>query len=74
MAVTFKLERTDGTPAEPPSFRTDVYAWAPGDRIEMPGGALKVVRVRAEEDPDLPPVLVVRTCLKERLATQPEVP
>jgi hypothetical protein len=59
MTVTFKLERADGTPAEPPSFRTSVYVWRPGDTIPL--GAkrtLRVVRVR-DDDADQPPVLVV---------------
>ena len=25
--MDFKLERTDGTPADPPTYRTGVYAW-----------------------------------------------
>ena len=31
--MDFKLERTDGTPADPPTYRTGVYAWRPGDTI-----------------------------------------
>ena len=59
MAFTFKLEREDGTPADPPSFRSVVPRWEPGDTI--PVGAsrtLQVVRVR-DDDADQPPVLVV---------------
>jgi hypothetical protein len=33
MTVTFKLERLDGTPAEPPSIETTVLAWSPGATI-----------------------------------------
>jgi hypothetical protein len=29
MTHTFKLERLDGTPADPPSFKTTVLAWSP---------------------------------------------
>jgi hypothetical protein len=57
--MDFKLERTDGTPADPPTYRTGVYAWRPGDTIPL--GAtrtLRVVEVRRDE-PDDPPVLVV---------------
>jgi hypothetical protein len=57
--MDFKLERTDGTPADPPTYRTGVYSWRPGDTIPM--GAtrtLRVVEVRRDE-PDEPPVLVV---------------
>ena len=54
--MDFKLERTDGTPADPATYRTGVYAWRPGDTIPL--GAtrtLRVVEVRRDE----PPVLVV---------------
>ena len=63
--MDFKLERTDGTPADPPTYRTGVYAWRPGDTIPL--GAtrtLRVVEVR-RDDPDEPPVLVVED-LNER--------
>jgi len=59
MTVTFKLELADGTPAEPPTFRTGVYVWRPGDTIPLGASkALRVVRVR-DDDADRPPVLVV---------------
>jgi hypothetical protein len=59
MTFTFKLERLDGTPAEPPSFKTTVLVWNPGDTIPLgPNRTLQVVRVR-DEDADQPPVLVV---------------
>jgi hypothetical protein len=35
MTVTFKLERAGGTPAEPPSIRTEVYVWRAGDTIPL---------------------------------------
>jgi hypothetical protein len=43
MTITFKLEREDGTPAEPASFRTSVYRWSPGDVIPL--GASRSLRV-----------------------------
>ena len=52
--MDFKLEQTDGTPADPPTYRTGVYAWRPGDTIPL--GAtrtLRVVEVR-REDPEGP--------------------
>jgi hypothetical protein len=59
MTFTFKLERLDGTPVEPPSYRTTVYRWSPGDHIPIkPGRTLQVVRVR-DDDADQAPVLVV---------------
>jgi hypothetical protein len=58
-AFAFKLERLDGTPADPPSFKTSVLVWNPGDRIPLGANrTLQVVRVR-DEDADQPPVLVV---------------
>jgi hypothetical protein len=64
-ALTFKLERPDGTPAEPPLFRTSVYRWSPGDVIPLTADrSLRVVRVK-DEDADQPPVLVVED-LNER--------
>jgi hypothetical protein len=35
MTFTFKLERADGTPAEPPSFKTTVLVGNPGDTIPI---------------------------------------
>ena len=57
--MDFKLERTDGTPADPPIHQTGVYAWRPGDTIPLGASrTLRVVQVR-RDDPDEPPVLVV---------------
>jgi hypothetical protein len=59
MTFTFKLERLDGTPAEPPSIESSVLSWHPGDTIPLgPNRTLQVIRVR-DEDADQPPVLVV---------------
>jgi hypothetical protein len=59
MTVTFKLERLDGAPADPPSFGTTVLAWNPGDTIPLSAGrTLQVVRLR-HDDADELPVLVV---------------
>jgi hypothetical protein len=59
MTVTFKLERADGSPAEPATFRTMVYVWRPGDTIPL--GAERTLRVLGvrDDDADQPPVLVV---------------
>ena len=57
--MDFKLGRTDGTPADPPTYRTGVYAWRPGDTIPLgTTRTLRVVEVR-RDDPHEPPVLVV---------------
>jgi hypothetical protein len=59
MTFTFKLEQADGKPAEPPSIRSAVTNWRPGDKIPLgPTRTLQVVRVR-DDDADQPPVLVV---------------
>ena len=57
--MDFKLERTDGTAADPPTSQTGVYSWRPGDTIPL--GAtrtLRVVEVR-RDDPEGPAVLIV---------------
>jgi hypothetical protein len=60
MTFTFKLERLDGTPADPPSFKTSVLVWNPGDTIPLSASrTLQVVRVR-DDDADQAPVLVVQ--------------
>jgi hypothetical protein len=33
VAFTFKLDQTDGTPADPPTVVLGVYVWKPGDQI-----------------------------------------
>jgi hypothetical protein len=53
MTRTFELERMDRTPAEPPSFKTTVLAWAPGDRIPLGSRTLQVVRVRRDDPGEL---------------------
>jgi hypothetical protein len=74
MTVTFKLERADGTPADPPSFRTGVYVWQPGDVIPLGADrALRVVGVR-DDDAGQAPVLVVEGVPERRLAMRPDVP
>jgi hypothetical protein len=58
MAFLFKLETTEGTPAEPPSLATAVPNWRSGDEIPLGRRTLRVVRVR-DDDADQPQVLVV---------------
>jgi hypothetical protein len=51
MTVTFKLERLDGTPAEPASIRTTILSWQPGDTIPVNAKrTLQVVRVRDNDE------------------------
>jgi hypothetical protein len=59
MTFTIKLERADGTPAEPPSIGTTVTNWRPGDTIPLGRDrTLRVIEIR-DDDADRPPVLVV---------------
>jgi hypothetical protein len=58
MAFLFKLETTDGVPAEPPTLSTAVPNWRPGDTIPLGGKTLQVVGLR-DDDADQPPVLIV---------------
>jgi hypothetical protein len=56
----FRLERTDGTPAEPSSLSSAVPNWAPGHEIHFGDKTLVVVAVR-DDDAEQPPTLVVKT-------------
>jgi hypothetical protein len=59
MAFLFRLERTDGVPAEPPTLTSAVPNWSSGDTIPLGAGrTLRVVEVR-NDDADRPPVPVV---------------
>jgi hypothetical protein len=56
---SFRLQRMDGTPADPPTYRSTVLVWRQGDTIPLrPGRTLRVLGVR-DDDADQPPVLVV---------------
>jgi hypothetical protein len=61
MAFTFKLEHPDGTPADPPTLRSAVPNWAPGDRIPLGPDrpALLVVGIRNASDPQDYAVLAI---------------
>jgi hypothetical protein len=63
MAFIYKLEHKDGTPADPPTFRSsDGISWNAGDTIPLGSErALRVVGKRLDEnlDGDPVPVLVV---------------
>lgn len=58
MTFTFKLERLDGTPAEPPSIRSAVPDMRPGDTIPLGRRTLRVVATQVDEA-DQPTTLVV---------------
>jgi hypothetical protein len=56
---SLRLQRTDGTPADPPTYRSLVLSWKQGEVIELGGDRrLRVLGVR-DDDADQPPVLVV---------------
>jgi hypothetical protein len=63
---TLKLEQTDGTPAEPPSFRSAVPNWRPGDTIPIRRDrTLGVVGVVAGAELDDDPTLIVEDSSEE---------
>jgi hypothetical protein len=45
-------------PADPPSIKSAVLNWRPGDTIPLGGRSLRVLRVR-DDDADQAPTLVV---------------
>jgi hypothetical protein len=54
----FRLETTDGTPAEPATFSAAVPNWREGDTLHFGKRTLRVVG-RRDDDAEQPPVLVV---------------
>ena len=59
MTYFFRLQRTDGSPADPPRYRSTVLIWRQGDTIPLSAKrTLRVLGVR-DDDADQPPVLVV---------------
>jgi hypothetical protein len=61
MAFTFKLEHPDGTPADPPTIKSAVPNWAPGDLIPLGPSRppLLVVGLRNASDPTQQALLIV---------------
>jgi hypothetical protein len=59
MSFTFRLQRSDGSPADPPTYRSSVLAWRQGDTIPLSRErTLRVLGVR-DDDADQPPILIV---------------
>ena len=57
--LKFRLELEDGTPADPPMFRSAPgVSWKAGDTIPIGQRTLRVLGVRGD-DADQPPALVV---------------
>jgi hypothetical protein len=56
----FKLEREDGTPADPPTLQAAVPNWRAADLIELGAGrSLRVIDTRLKEDSEGEPVMVL---------------
>jgi hypothetical protein len=71
-AFAFRLEKEDGTSADPPTLKTAVPSWRPGDTIPLGRSrTLRVVAIR-DDDANQAPVLVVedssQTSTDERVA------
>jgi hypothetical protein len=58
MEFTYRLVHDDGTPADPPTFRSaDGTSWNPGDTIPLGrNGTLRVVDTRLDEGTDGDPI------------------
>ena len=55
----FRLQRTDGSPFDPPRYRCSTLNWRQGDKIPLTAErTLRVLGVR-DDDADQPPALVV---------------
>ena len=63
----FRLQRTDGSPADPPTYRSSTLNWRQGDKIPLTAErTLRVLGVR-DDDADQPPdALVVEDACPER--------
>jgi hypothetical protein len=59
-SFAFKLEREDGTPADPPTLHAAVPNWRAGDVIALGAGrSLRVVDTQLRESPEGDPVAVL---------------
>jgi hypothetical protein len=56
MAFMFRLEQEDGSPADPPTLKSAVPDWHPGDAILLGTRTLRVADIR-DEDADRAPVV-----------------
>jgi hypothetical protein len=54
----FRLETTEGVPADPSTLESIVHNWKPGDSIYLGRRELRVVGKR-DDDANQPPVLIV---------------
>ena len=59
-SFAFKLEREDGTPADPPTLQAAVPNWRAGDVIALGAGrSLRVIDMQLREDLEGEPVMVL---------------
>ena len=69
-----RLQRTDGTPADPPTYRSSTLNWRQGDTIPLSAErTLRVLGVR-DDDADQPPAWSSRTWPNKRLARRSDLP
>ena len=62
----FRFQRTDGSPADPPTYRSSTLKWRQGDTIPLTADrTLRVLGVR-DDDADQPPALVVEDLREQR--------
>jgi hypothetical protein len=60
MAFKYRLEREDGTPADPPTLKAAVPDWRAGNTIALGSGRIvRVIETRVEEGSDGDPVSVL---------------
>jgi hypothetical protein len=66
MTYFFRLQCTDGSPADPPTLRSSVFSWRQGDTIPIrPGRTLRVVVVAVDVGEDDDRVLIVEPVTSE---------
>jgi hypothetical protein len=60
MAFIYKLEHPDGTPVDPPTFRSSpATTWNVGDVLYLGSRTMRVIAKRSATEPEDDPVLVV---------------
>jgi len=70
----FRLQRTDGSPADPPTYRSSTLNWKQGDKIPLTAErTLRVLGVR-DDDADQPPALVVEDLPSSATGAAVDVP
>ena len=67
----FRLERSDGSPADPPTYRSTVLRWQEGDTIPLGGRSLRVLQYGTTTQTSRRSWWS-RTCLERPLAPQAE--